>query len=442
MSHSAGSALGAETRIIDARLLRMSPESVVSEAAKFTPDLVGVTAMTFEAPWALELISLFKDRRPDLPVVIGGPHATGYGPSLLESCRADYLVTGEGEESLVELLETMRDNGDPGTVKGLAWRDGDKVVYNGPREPCRDLDRLGVDWEGVGPERYFGFWRRNAMNTVARSSRRLPVFTSRGCPFGCAYCHSIFGRKYRTFGVGPLVEEMVRLRDRYRLGEFEIIDDNFNVKLDHSKAVMEEVIRRGLNTPLGFANGLRADRMDEELLGLMERAGTYRIDYAIESASPRVQKISHKNLDLERAREVVNATVRRGIVTGTYYMLGFPGETEEEMAQTVEYALSLDNHVASFFYLMPFPGTEFADSDPEFRERARRVAFGDASSIAINLSAVADPKLMRIRRRAYRRFYLNGRRIIRIIRDVPVNPRLFASGLAAIRLSFQDSVNY
>jgi len=432
---------GHETRIIDARRERLYPETVMSMAARFGPDAIGVTSMTYEAPEALALIEMFKDRAPEIPVILGGPHATGFGPDLLESSSADYLVLGEGERTAVSLMDVIENGADPNEVAGIAFRKDGAVVSTGPPDPI-GIEEIGTDWDSVSPERYFGYWTRNAMNTIARSARRLPIFTSRGCPFGCAYCHHIFGRKYRAHHPARVAAEIKELSARYDVREFEIIDDNFNLKLDHAKAVMEEVIKLDLGLHLAFTNGLRADRMDEELLGLMKRAGTYRVDYAVESASQRVQKLCKKDLDLGRAREVIDMTARSGIVTGAYYMLGFPGETEEEMEATVDYALSLTNHIASFFYLMPFPGTELAEADPEVGRKVREMRFRDASGIALNLSAVPDETMQRIRKRAYRDFYFSGRRLARIVSDVPKNARLAASGLAVLRLSFQEAVNY
>lgn len=442
LSYALKTGRGDETRILDGRRQRSSPEAMLAAVEEYRPDAIGVTALTFEAPEAYALISAIKDRWPRTPVIVGGPHATGYGPDLLDRWPADYLVMGEGEETAIELLDALEKKRELAAVLGVVRREGGKNIFSGARPPLSDLSRLGMDWEGARPEDYFSSFRRNAMNTIARTTRRLPVFFTRGCPFGCAYCHHIFGRQYRAFPVERTVAEMVRLRDRYGLGEFEIIDDTFNLKLEHAKAAMAEIIAQKLNCALAFTNGLRADRMDDELLALMKTAGVYRIDYAIETASPRQQKLLHKNLDLVRAREVVEMTVKRGIVTGAYYMLGFPGETEAEMEATLEYALSLPNHISSFFYVMPFPGTEIAESDPAVSRRVREETFRDASSIAVNLSATSDAVMRRIRKSAYRRFYFSLPRMLRIARDVPKNSRLLASALAVLRLSFQESVNY
>ncbi len=442
LSHTLKTERGDATRILDARLLRASSEKVVRAADDYGPDFIGVTSMTFEAPEALELIGLLKKKLPQVPIALGGPHATGYGPSLLDKCDADYLVMGEGERTAVELLDALEGKRDLSSIKGLAFRADGQAAFNETRGPIDDMDGLEPDWDALAPERYFGWWTRNAMNTVARSNRRLPVFFSRGCPIGCSYCHRIFGRKYRVFSIEKTVASMLELRDRRGVREFEIIDDNFNLKLDHAKAVMSEIIGRRLGASLTFTNGLRADKMDLELLTLMKKAGVYRIDYAIESASPRVQKMVHKNLDLDRAREVVNQTAGMGFVTGAYYMLGFPEETIEEMETTVEYALSLQNHVSSFFYLMPFPGTEIAESSPEVARAARSTRFRDASGVVINLSSAPAESMEKLRRQAYRNFYFSPARIARILRDVPKNARLLASALAVIRLSTSEEVNY
>ncbi|MFO8056189.1 MAG: radical SAM protein [bacterium] len=442
LSHAVKEARGDEVRVMDGRHLRLSLEEFIKRTLAWSPDVVGFTAMSFEAREVIDHINRLKAAAPSVTVLLGGPHATGYGPELLGRCRADYLVLGEGERTLVHVLDSLEGKDTLEDKRGVAFRSGKEIVYNGPPDPVEDMESLQVDWEVLDPESYFGFRRRNAMNTVARSGRRLPIFFSRGCPFGCAYCHHIFGRKYRTFDPAGKAAEMQMLRDRYGVTEFEIIDDTFNLKLDHAKAAMQEIVDRIPGAALAFTNGLRADRMDAELLALMKRAGVYRIDYAIESAVPRVQKLIRKNLDLDRAREVVNMTAGERIITGTYNMIGFPTETKEEMEKTVEFAASLKNHIGSFFCLMPFPGTEIAESDPETSRRVRETDFRDASQAAINLSRATDREIAELRKGAYRRFYFSPGRIGRIARDVPKNARFLASALAVLKLSFREGVNY
>jgi radical SAM superfamily enzyme YgiQ (UPF0313 family) len=442
IAHSLVEKRGDDVRIIDGRMMRAPHKELASLAREYGPDIIGVTAMTYESSDASELVSLLKKTMPDVPVVMGGPHVTGYGPDFLEKCECDYLVLGEGEETMIELASAIENKSGSKNIKGIAYREDDEIRSTEKRSPISDMDKLAVEWDLLNPDDYFVWWRRNAMNTIAKSNRRLPVFFSRGCPMGCSYCHHIFGREYRTFPVDETVQMMLELKAKYNLGEFEIIDDNFNLKLDHAKEVMEKIIQSKLGCALTFTNGLRADKMDDELLELMKKAGTYRIDYAIESASARIQKLVHKNLDLDRAREVVNMTAQKGIVTGAYYMLGFPGETKDEMEETVEYALSLTNHISSFFYLMPFPGTEIAESDPDISKKVKNISFGDASGIVMNLSGTSCEDMMKIRKSAYRKFFFSPARIMKIAKDVPKNTRTLASAFAVARLSLQEKVDY
>jgi len=442
LSHALKRGRGHQTMIMDGRRRRLAAKELVRRGLEFKPDLVGVTAMTFEARPALELIEGFKAEAPELPVVMGGPHATGFGPDLLSRCRADYLVLGEGERTLVSLADALEGGTGLEDIKGLARREGGEIRYPGPPDPIEEMDSLEVDWEELDPAAYFSFWTRNAMNTVARSQRRLPLFFSRGCPFACTYCHQIFGRRHRRFGLEKKIEEMMMLRDRWRVREFEIIDDNFNVSLDHAKDALRLIAKQKPGTWIAFANGLRADRVDEELIELMLSARVYRADYAIESASPRIQNMIRKKLDLERARQAVNRTAQSGIVTGTYNMLGFPGETIDEMKKTIEFAISLKNHIASFFQLMPFPGTEIAEANPQLAREVRELEFGDASAMVKNLSAVNDRTLKKLRKQAYRKFYFEPSRMARIIKHAPKNARLLAAAAAVARLSVQERVNY
>lgn len=442
LSHAVKTFRGDDTFLIDGRRFHMSPSDIIKQVAAINPDVIGVGALSYEAPEAALVIAEIKRNWPDIPVVLGGPHATACEASTLHRINADYVVVGEGEETFIELLNALESKRSIGDVRGVAWRDCDEVVFNGYRPFINEMDQLEVDWEVIGPENYFGIGRGNPQRRIAKSGRRLMVFTSRGCPYACTYCHHIFGKRYRIFDTGKTISRMIELRDRYRVREFEIIDDNFNLNSDRAKRFMEEIIERKLDCAIAFPNGLRADLMDEELIDLMTRAGVYRVHYAIETASKRIQKLIKKNLDLDRAREVVNMTASRGIITGTFNMLGFPTETEEEMSQTVNFAISLNNHITSFFYLNPFPGTEIVESTPQLKERSRELDFNGYSGVTMNLSAVPDDKLMEIRRSAYRRFYFSPRRIARIFRDVPKNFTLLFAAYTVGRLSFRENVRY
>jgi radical SAM superfamily enzyme YgiQ (UPF0313 family) len=221
-----------------------------------------------------------------------------------------------------------------------------------------------------------------------------------------------------------------------------MVDDAFNLDLPRAKAIARLILRRGLKVHLSFPNGFRAEKVDAELLDLLKLAGCFRINYAVESASPRIQKMIGKGADLEKIRKAMEMSAARGIFTGSNFILGFPGETNEEMKKTVDFALHCRAHIASFFYLCPFPGTSLAKKHPTLAENLRVTHVQDYSQITVNLSAVSDREMTRICKQAYRRFYFSPTRMVRIIRTVPKNFRTLSNVLSIVFLSIKNAVNY
>jgi len=433
---------GHQVSILDARLLRFSLDKVVERARAFKPDVIGLSVLNFDAPQGHLLAKRIKEEWPQVPVVMGGPYASAKSEAILDDEAVDILVLGEGEETFSELIDALDDDRPIDDVRGIIFRKDRIPIRTVPRPFIDRLDHYQVDWETLHPTNYFSFWQRTAQNLVQHSSRVAPIFTSRGCPFGCIFCHNIFGRKFRARSPENVIGEVEYLVNKYGIREFEISDDSFNLDMDRAKAIARFIIERGLKLRMAFSNGLRVDRMDEELLGLLKKAGTFRITYAVESASPRVQKLIGKNLNLKRAQETITLTAARGIITTGFFILGFPGETAEEMKMTVDYAVNSDLHISSFFYLCPFPGTPLAESYPELANQVRNQHIEDYSKITINLSAVSDQVMHSVCKQAYRRFYFQPRRIFRTLKLVPKNFRTLVNILDILRLSLRDAVNY
>lgn len=297
---------------------------------------------------------------------------------------------------------------------------------------------LGVAWDLLRPERYFSMSGRSSQSIIKKSHRCLPLFTSRGCPFGCIYCHNIFGRTFRARSAGSVVDEMAFLKATYGVREIEIEDDCFNVDLDRAKQIARLMIDNRLNLALSFSTGLRADRMDRELIDLLKQAGAYRIFYAIETAVPRLQRLIRKNLDFERAKEMIAYTVDRGIMTCGFFMQGFPTETEAEMRQTVAYAQRSKLHQAFFFYVNPFPGTELAKRFPVKETVNNEDGRMGYNTLRVNLSEVPAETMKKINKAAYRRFHFSIRRMWRTFLVAPKNIRTLWAVVITLLLSFRD----
>lgn len=274
------------------------------------------------------------------------------------------------------------------------------------------------------------------MNIYKKYIESAPLQTTRGCPYQCTYCHNLMGRKLRRRSVGRVIEELRLLKQQSGVREIDFVDDAFNLNIEYAKNFYREIIRANLNLNYSYPNGLRADRMDEELVDLMKKAGVNRVVYAVESGSPRIQKLVKKNLDLAKTKEMIALTAKKGISVGSFYMMGFLDETEEEMRTTIDFAIKSQAHTASFFLLNPYPNTEIYKQAVEAGYRLQDTKYGHYYSLCSNISKVPTDTILRYRNYAYRRFFLNPIRMFRFFRTTPTGLFFFKMAIIALYMFF------
>jgi radical SAM superfamily enzyme YgiQ (UPF0313 family) len=427
-----------EVKIIDARNERFSISEMRQRIREFNPDVIGLSALNFEMPETHLLAEAAKAEAPKAPVIIGGPYAAANRKSILEDKNINYVVYGEGEDTIVELMDAIESHADLSTVKGIIYRDKKEIIENGPRELIDDLDSLEVAWDLLDPPSYFKRFGRNSENIVKHDHRTMNIFTSRGCPYGCIFCHNVFGKKFRPRSPESVIDEIKLLQERYDVRELEIVDDSFNQSVKRAKLICEGIVEDNLKLHIALPNGIRGDKTDSDLLDLFQASGFYRIAFAVESASPRLQKIINKTIDLDKVKWSIEEVARRGMVASGYFIQGFPTETYDEMLLTGDWAAASDVHVASFFYLNPFPGTEVAKMAGE---KFTNINFRDYSTMSVNISDATDAELHEANKYAYRKFYLSPKRFVNIVKVVPKNLRTVLNAWLVFRLLFQDSVN-
>jgi radical SAM superfamily enzyme YgiQ (UPF0313 family) len=198
------------------------------------------------------------------------------------------------------------------------------------------------------------------------------------------------------------------------------MDDIFNFRPERAKKIAQGILDKGWKLALTFPNGFRGDILDEELVVLLKRAGMYRCMVAVESASPRLQKVMKKNLKIDKVQRIVDFIASQKVMVHGAFMLGFPTETEEEMQQTITWAAASSFHTAAFFRVIPFKGTElFQQVEHAGYQLPTDWSRYEPYQAEINLSAVPEERILRLRKRAYRRFYLNPRRLWRIFSLIP-----------------------
>lgn len=435
--------LGADVRVIDALLETDILAAVRRAVRELSPCAVGVGALTAELFLANRIASVVKEESPSTPVVLGGPHASSDPAGTLDDPSVDAVVVGEGEETFTELISVICSEGPDWMrpeilrrVDGLAFRAPGGVELSAPRAFIQDLDALPFPaWDLIDYRRY---WKLYGM---ASQSKRpyLTMFTSRGCPYHCVFCHHIFGKSFRARSPENVAEETAQA---LRLGakHIEVLDDIANFDPNRFDGMLQLMLERGLNPVLSFPNAVRADLLRESSLDLLKRVGAGEVSVAVETASQRLQKLIRKDLRLDKVSRAIDMMEARKIATRGFFMLGLPTETRAEMQETMRFARNSRLHFAVFFVPNPYRNTELY----EMYSRAGKLPQGlnpidyEYISAPFNASEVPDPEFHRMYRWAYYGFYLNAARAFRVLRDGPPGwiPAQFVS-VFANRLAFR-----
>jgi anaerobic magnesium-protoporphyrin IX monomethyl ester cyclase len=419
-----------EIDLVEQALYDLGYSAMRKRITAFAPDLVCFSCLSVEANVMRDMARLCRELRPDAPIWLGGPHASVFFDLELEAGVVDAVCIGEGEATFGDMITAWLEGRPLDDVPGLALcRDG-KAVLTPAREPIADLDALPLPaWDMIDFHQYA---REPSMNAYVKRMPWAMLFTSRACPYQCIYCHGIFGKKVRRRSVESVMAELELLVHTYGVREVHIVDDIFNLDLPRAKQICDEIVRRGLNISIAFPNGLRGDRMDRELVHKLKAAGCYCITYALETASPRMQKLIKKNVDLDKLKETIEYTAAEGIIVQAFVMLGFPGETPEEMRMTIDYTLDSKLLRAWYFTVVVYPRTGLYDL-----AREQYPDFDFAGYDMFNLrywaerpfyAQVTGIDVYAIQRDAYRAFYLRPRTIAKIVLTFPKN-RWFLIGL-------------
>lgn len=329
----------------------MSDELLSDKIREFAPHLIGVSVKTATAREAARLADLLSKACPDVPIVAGGPHVTLCADDYLRDFPVfDFGLLGEAEESVVQLADALAGNGNTTDVRGLAYRDNGTVVSN-PWGPVEDPGQLPLpDFDAIYGFNWVGF--------------RYPIVTSRSCPFQCIYCcvNKLTGsRKWRPRSVQNVVNELELMVREKGIEAFETWDDNFTLSVGRAKNICRELISRNLNLSWYCHNGIRADRMDEELARLMKQAGCTSVAFGMESGHPEVFSLINKGESLSDIVDAVQTVKSAGIQAVGYFIIGLPGDSLEKFIETVRFERSLDLDYVIYGTLVPYPKTEAWD---------------------------------------------------------------------------------
>jgi radical SAM superfamily enzyme YgiQ (UPF0313 family) len=400
---------GFSVSILDCNALRLGLDKVLDYLPDAPPRFIGITATTVLIDNALELAKIAKNKYPSAKVIMGGVHATLRPKEVLSSPAVDYVVSGEGEYSFLELISGKS----PQTIKGVGFKENNQIFINPPPELIPDIDVFPfLAYDLLPMEKYY---------PAAGSYKRKPslgMITSRGCPGRCTFCKGdILGQRIRFRSAEKIIEEIKLLQKDYGIRDISFYDDTFTSNRQRVKDFCRLILENRID--LTWCCFSRVDTVDLETLLAMKKAGCYQVMYGVESADEAILQNINKRITLETVEKTVQDTKKAGLEVRLAFMLGNPGETEETIKKTIQYAIDLDPDLVSFNITTPFPGTEMFS----WAERNNCLVHKNWSEYnlakpVMNLPTISSEKILHYYKIAHRKFYLRPayilKRLIRI----------------------------
>lgn len=337
--------LGISVEVVDGTFL--DPRVVLERVKRLRPTVVGFYAMVTIEYSALELAGAMRDSCQVM--VAGGPYPSA-APEIFLPCF-DLVAIGEGEKSFPELVQAVSAGRDPMEVPGFACQNSEIVRHSPLRKRIDVLDEISFPardlFDNSGYQQY---WKTNYGYTTTS------IITSRGCPFKCGFCSKpIFGDEYKERSAGNVVDEIEDILS-YGYDRIWVADDCFTLNKKRVVKVCDEILARGLRFEWECLS--RVDSVEREILEHMRDAGCVRIFFGLESGNGQVLKLMKKNAMVEVGQKTVTLTNGAGIKTGGFFILGYPGETDQTILDTVNFSSALPLNYLSYTVPYPLPGTD------------------------------------------------------------------------------------
>jgi len=331
----------------------------------YRPRLIGIYVNLMTKLNVLETIRFVKEHLTETTIILGGPEVRYSAENFLRY-GADYIVIGEGEETMTELVNSLIlvpadiDDDSPGqadstsrkSIAGIAFLDNDNFVQNPERQKIKDLNDLSIpNRKKINLRQYLDAWK------TFHGKNALSVSTMRGCPYTCKWCsRAVYGLSYRRRNPDKVVEELVQIKKEYNPDSLWFVDDVFTISHKWLTSLRDELRKHNLLIPYECIT--RADRLNEEVILMLKETGCFRVWIGAESGSQKVIDLMDRRVDVNQVREMIQLTRKHGIEAGTFIMLGYPGETEEDIEETIRHLKKSNPDYFTITVAYPIKGTE------------------------------------------------------------------------------------
>lgn len=379
-----------EIDCIDGQML--SGDDYEQAIAKTASDIVCISATLLQMKEACSIAAKIKNTHPLSQVIIGGygPHSIPY-QDLFYVGQFDIFVRGEGELVLRRVLQQLKAGNDLREVSGIVFFENNEVVSTGPNLELPQLDVLPLpERELFNTRLYMETWQKSVGMTS------LHIFASRGCPFSCIFCDkSITGRKYRGREPKLVVDEMQYVWQKYRPDDLFLFDDLFTLQKSQVLQVCKEIKQRGLNMQWS-AQG-RVGLVDMETLSALKVAGCTELFFGVESGSDSILSFLQKGFTREQVMKTFAACHEVGLRAGAYFIIGVPGETQEDIDLTIDLMRIIKPSLINLSFLTPFPNTKLHAKTAQWIGQRDWTKWDDFTETVYDFPFEANPQVSRRR---------------------------------------------
>lgn len=332
---------GIECKIIDSKLTRLKKEDIVVSTELKEASLVGITSMTHEIKTSAELAADIKKKYENKKIVIGGPHATALPYETLEEFKSfDYLIYGEGEKPLLNLINALKQETPLDNIKGLSYRVGKQIIVNTDEDVIENMDEIPFPAYELFPK-----------------TKRYYIITARGCPYKCLFCYTK-RNKIRFRSINKVMEDLNTLIKTYHPKTIEISDDSFNADRARTLKILNLMSKNKFYEKTKFIATVHAKTLDYSSLTGMKQAGFTLLKLGIESGNNDILRATGKGITKEIIRQVTKDARKIGIKIQGLYILGLPNETWQTALDTIKFAIKLNTEEIALACIVPYPGTE------------------------------------------------------------------------------------
>jgi len=392
---------GYKAEIYDAMTKQHTLEDIALRLKSTAFDIIAITSITSTLPAAIEVLRLAKNIHPSATTIMGGVHPTFCADEIFDKYgdTVDYIVTGEGEETLPTLLKALDGVSALSEIRGIVYRDGGRTIQTPHQAFVRDLDALSTAWDLLDWNDYRYF--------VIPDSRLAAISTSRGCTFGCTFCsqQKFWKKIWRGRQPEKIVKEIEMLRKSYGANVFLIADEYPTRDQARWEEILDRIIRQKLDIYLLMETRVEDIVRDRSVLWKYREAGIVHIYVGVEATNQQTLDLVKKEINVEQSKEAIRLIHEHRMISETSFVLGFPWETEETIERTLELAQHYNPDFAHFLAITPWPYADMYSEMEEFVEVRDYSKYNLVEPI-IRPSAMTLDQLSRKIVECYGRYYM------------------------------------